>query len=454
MTEIGGSIPSSIGNYNISKKIGVGSFSSVWLGVNTVCNVEVAIKIIPKTIVSKPSNIIRFEREVSFLKQLDHPLIAQLFEILEDANNHYFVMELAQNGDLLSFVNATGTLLEQLAKQYFVQLVSVLEYMHNDKMIAHRDLKAENILLDKYNNIRLIDFGFSRQFTEDDPNLQTTCGSPAYIPPEMIKRQPYTIAADVWSLGVLLYAIVVGRLPFEDPENSVTRILTKIAYEEPYIPRNLSPELQQLLPRMLCKNPDRRITIEEIKAHPWYPRDAEERLNTFIRGSDDEIKTDFAFDEAIEEEMAKMGVDTTTLRQRLRVHEFDPDTAIYLMLKKRSMTESLRAIVSIPPAPVETPIPRAQSETAVFAMAAAPPWMQQEAPKGPRERVDIPKGPRERVDISKGPRERVDVPPMKGPRERVDQGQGLVAPRVARRQSSCRTVQLPTFVQPRSANLF
>lgn len=340
-------VSENIGNYKLIRQIGVGSFSFVYLARNIKADVEVAVKIIPKKRIASESNTIRFERETNFLKQLDHPLIAQFYEQLEDANYHYFVMELAPNGDLLASVNRVGKMEEQQAKLYFAQLIVVLDYLHNDMMVAHRDLKAENVLLDKNENVRLIDFGFSRSFTADDPNLNTTCGSPAYVPPEMIKREAYTTQADVWSTGILLYTLVVGRLPFDDSQANVQKILQKIAFSEPFYPRFISAELKDLLQKMLCKQPDKRITISEIRKHPWFSDSIAEELEKFTKSHSCSANTldSFTYDEEVAAECEKAGIDTATLKQRLMAHEFDEDAAIYLMYRRKKITSLLHEVI-------------------------------------------------------------------------------------------------------------
>lgn len=347
-TSEGDTIPREIGNYDLIKQIGVGSFSYVYLAVHKICKVEVAIKIIPKKRIASSMNTIRFEREVSTLKQLDHPLIAQLFETLEDDLFHYFVMELAKNGDLLSYINKVGKLNEISAKQYFVQILSVLEYMHKVKKVAHRDLKAENILLDENDNVRIIDFGFSISFTDDNPNLQTKCGSPAYIAPEIINGEDYTNAADIWSIGVVLYAMVTGKLPFEDPSNSVQAILQKIVDSDLCLPKELSPELKQLIQRMLCRVPSRRITINEIKIHTWYSNASEERLCSSVQGVFDGFvdSSRTFFLQSVSDKMKDIGMNVTGLKERLISRIFDQETSAYLMIRKQMMTEKLKDLVT------------------------------------------------------------------------------------------------------------
>jgi serine/threonine protein kinase len=165
-------------------------------------------------------------------------------------------------------MNDNGRLSEDQARRYFTQLLTVLEYLHSEQKVAHRDLKCENVLLDRYNNIRLIDFGLSNQFTDLNPQLRTACGSPAYAAPEMIQGNTYTYTADIWSAGILLFALVAGYLPFDDDRAS--GVLQKVVHSEVGYPAFISPQLRDLLQKMICKDPEERITLDMIKAHPWF----------------------------------------------------------------------------------------------------------------------------------------------------------------------------------------
>ena len=167
-----------IGDYIIEKHIGSGTFASVLLGVHQVTKTRVAIKRIPKNNFNDANGEARFQREVNLIRGLDHPFIAEFYDVLEDESNYFIIMEFVENGNMLDYVNTNGELHEPQARHFFCQLISVLEYLHEVKKIAHRDLKAENVLLDKNFNIRLIDFGLSNMFTEDNPFLKTACGSP------------------------------------------------------------------------------------------------------------------------------------------------------------------------------------------------------------------------------------------------------------------------------------
>jgi serine/threonine protein kinase len=216
-----------------------------------------------KSAATTVNQITRLTRELALLQQLHHPFVAEFFESIEDDRFLYYVMEFVDNGSVQSFVSAKGNLSETHARHYFSQIIAVLDYLHTDKLICHRDLKGDNILLDQYDNIRLIDFGLSNQFTPEMPNLNTRCGSPAYAAPEMIAGHAYTSAADLWSSGIVLYFMVTGDVPWNDDD--VPRLLEKIIYTDPTFPPYLSAPLVDLLRKLLVKNPECRITLQKVK---------------------------------------------------------------------------------------------------------------------------------------------------------------------------------------------
>jgi serine/threonine protein kinase len=196
--------PAQVGNYQILEVLGSGAFATVFRARHRVTMGVVALKAIPKRKLRTMQEFELLQREVNLMKIMDHPFIAGLFGVLDDEENFYLVIELVENGNLLDYINTNKGLTEQQASRIFAQLASVLDYLHHEKHVVHRDLKAEDVLLDANYNIRVVDFGLSRAFTKGNPFLQTTCGSPAYVSPEIIKEEPYTAAADVWSSGILL----------------------------------------------------------------------------------------------------------------------------------------------------------------------------------------------------------------------------------------------------------
>ncbi|XP_046858781.1 5'-AMP-activated serine/threonine-protein kinase catalytic subunit alpha-like [Xenia sp. Carnegie-2017] len=213
-----------LGNYSIlDKTLGKGHFGYVKLAVHTLTNIKVAIKI--TEVHGEKASIIRRNcyREVLSLNQLDHPCIIKIHEIFKTTNIYYLVMEYVDGGSLLSFIRETpgSKLTENDSRWYFQQMVSAIDYLHR-RHIVHRDLKMENILLHGMDKkfIKLIDFGFSNIFSKDD-FLSTRCGSPEYAAPELFSRDSkYTTEVDVWSLGIILYGMAIGSLPFRQVTKS------------------------------------------------------------------------------------------------------------------------------------------------------------------------------------------------------------------------------------------
>lgn len=253
-----------VGDYTLKREKGSGSFSNVYAAVHNILEKPVAIKSITKN--AEPDALEHFHNEVDILKKLDHPYILKSFESFEDGENFYHVTELVERGSLYDYVNLRGALSELEAKFIFSQILSTIEYLHLQKHIVHRDLKLENILLDRDRKIRLIDFGFSEVFDENKL-FDKMVGSPAYVAPELAIGVPYDLTVDVWSLGVILYAMTVGRLPFLG--STIEIQLKRVVLIEPFYPPTLSVTLTDLLKRLLQKDPLQRIKINEIRKHPW-----------------------------------------------------------------------------------------------------------------------------------------------------------------------------------------
>lgn len=331
-------IPKSIGNYNLKTKIGQGSFATVWKAENIYAKKDVAIKIVDNSSLENEESKNRFIREISIIKQMDHPFICKLFEIINTPKFTYLVMEYAESGSILTFINKIGRLPEPQARRYFSQLLSGIEYLHNEKQVAHRDLKAENVLLDRNMNIRLIDFGLSNVFSFEKPELRSSCGSPAYASPEMVRGMPYTKMADIWSAGVLLYAIVTGQLPFED--DNLSTLLQKIAFTEPEYPSFLSPQLVDLLKKILTKSSDQRLSIHKIKAHPWFSQ-TEYAKFLKLRFWTNEKWLAKGIDRDIVDEISSFGLNTQKLPNDLICSEYNEVTAIYLILRREQITNQI-----------------------------------------------------------------------------------------------------------------
>jgi serine/threonine protein kinase len=334
--------PPTVGVFTVTRLIGTGSFAQVYQGAHPPSGIPVAIKAVSVASFVDEDTRTRFVREVTLMKQMDHPFIGKLYQVIETPDIVYLIQEYIENGTLLAYVNQHEQLPEIHARRLFTQLLAALEYLHNSKMVMHRDIKAENVLLDAHWNIRLIDFGLSHAFTQADPKLHTACGSPAYAAPEMIVGQPYTKAADVWSAGVLLYAMVAGELPFHDPAGGHS-LLLKIVSCDPEFPDVMSSALIDLLKRMLTKTPETRIDIAHIKAHSWFSHS--EYLRIFQVPFSEEEWLVRGVDRAIVDEMEGMGIDVRGLAEALLSGEYTTETAVYSMLRRRMITAKVHEVM-------------------------------------------------------------------------------------------------------------
>eukprot|EP00826_Nyctotherus_ovalis_P006043 TRINITY_DN1138_c0_g1_i1.p1 TRINITY_DN1138_c0_g1~~TRINITY_DN1138_c0_g1_i1.p1 ORF type:complete len:435 (-),score=149.65 TRINITY_DN1138_c0_g1_i1:823-2127(-) len=209
----------------------------------------------------------RIQREISILKQIRHPHIIQLYEILETPTQIYIVTEYVPGGELFDYIVQKDKLDESEARKFFQQIISAIEYLHY-LGIVHRDLKPENLLIDGDSNIKMVDFGLSNRYSRNEL-LQTACGSPCYAAPEMIAGQKYKgIAVDIWSSGIVLFAMVCGYLPFEDSNTS--KLYKKILSGSFKIPGDVSSQAKDLMMNILKTDPENRFTLEQIKAHAWF----------------------------------------------------------------------------------------------------------------------------------------------------------------------------------------
>ena len=255
-----------LNEYQIKETIGKGTFSKVKLGINKSTGEKVAIKILDKRKIKTNSDRIRVQRELTILKKINHINIVKIIQTKEDQENVYIVMEFIDYDLFLHIVN-NKRLDEKESALYYFQLISGLEYIHLLN-IVHRDLKPENLLLTKRRVLKIIDFGLSNFFFGEEL-LVTPCGSPSYTPPEMIKGYKYNgFAVDIWTTGIILYGMLCGYLPFEEKDTKA--LFKKIIKCKVIYPKYVSNNAQSLLRRILVPNPDKRITISEIKKHPFY----------------------------------------------------------------------------------------------------------------------------------------------------------------------------------------
>ncbi|KAF3927308.1 hypothetical protein ABW21_db0201412 [Orbilia brochopaga] len=263
-----------LGQYNIVKTLGEGSFGKVKLAVHQTSGQKVALKIINRRKLANRDMAGRVEREIQYLQLLRHPHIIKLYSVITTPTEIIMVIEYA-GGELFDYIVKNGKMDEPTSRRFFQQIICAVEYCHIHK-IVHRDLKPENLLLDDNLNVKIADFGLSNIMT-DGNFLKTSCGSPNYAAPEVISGKLYAgPEVDVWSCGVILYVMLCGRLPFDD--DYIPTLFKKIAQGTYHIPTYLSRESVALLKKMLVVNPVNRITVAEIRQDPWFLKDLPEYL--------------------------------------------------------------------------------------------------------------------------------------------------------------------------------
>ncbi|KAJ7757584.1 snf 1 [Mycena metata] len=269
-----------LGMYTVIDDIAEGTFGKVKMAIHTVTGHKVAMKFLSKAIIHRDRMKARVRREFEYMRLLRHPHIIKLYEVISTPTDIIFVLEYAE-GELFNYIVQNGRLSEDVGRRFFQQIMAGIEYSHRLK-IVHRDLKPENILLDEYLNVKIADFGLSNE-TVDGEFLATSCGSPNYAAPEVIKGLKYSgPEIDVWSSGIILYVLLCGKLPFEDEVigslfekiqrsscpnyRHLLTPSTDVRYEPP---THLSPHAQNLIKSMLVADPTKRITVPQIMQHPF-----------------------------------------------------------------------------------------------------------------------------------------------------------------------------------------
>ncbi|XP_078135848.1 serine/threonine-protein kinase BRSK2 isoform X1 [Sander vitreus] len=255
-----------VGPYRLEKTLGKGQTGLVKLGVHCITGQKVAIKIVNREKLSE-SVLMKVEREIAILKLIEHPHVLKLHDVYENNKYLYLVLEHVSGGELFDYLVKKGRLTPKEARKFFRQIISALDFCHSHS-ICHRDLKPENLLLDEKNNIRIADFGMA-SLQVGDSLLETSCGSPHYACPEVIRGEKYDgRRADVWSCGVILFALLVGALPFD--HDNLRQLLEKVKSGVFHMPHFIPPDCQSLLKGMIEVNPEIRLTLEAIQKHAWY----------------------------------------------------------------------------------------------------------------------------------------------------------------------------------------
>ncbi|XP_027032547.1 serine/threonine-protein kinase MARK2 isoform X14 [Tachysurus fulvidraco] len=321
-----------VGKYRLLKTIGKGNFAKVKLARHVLTGKEVAVKIIDKTQLNS-SSLQKLFREVRIMKLLNHPNIVKLFEVIETEKTLYLVMEYASGGEVFDYLVAHGRMKEKEARAKFRQIVSAVQYCHQ-KCIVHRDLKAENLLLDADMNIKIADFGFSNEFTLGN-KLDTFCGSPPYAAPELFQGKKYDgPEVDVWSLGVILYTLVSGSLPFDG--QNLKELRERVLRGKYRIPFYMSTDCENLLKKFLILNPTKRGSLEQIMKDRWMNvGHEEEELMPYIEPQPDykdPKRTDI---------MLQMGYAQDEIQDSLVNQKYDEIMATYLLLDYRNSENSI-----------------------------------------------------------------------------------------------------------------
>ncbi|XP_065145296.1 serine/threonine-protein kinase BRSK2 isoform X7 [Paramisgurnus dabryanus] len=255
-----------VGPYRLEKTLGKGQTGLVKLGIHCVTCQKVAIKIVNREKLSE-SVLMKVEREIAILKLIEHPHVLKLHDVYENKKYLYLVLEHVSGGELFDYLVKKGRLTPKEARKFFRQIISALDFCHSHS-ICHRDLKPENLLLDEKNNIRIADFGMA-SLQVGDSLLETSCGSPHYACPEVIRGEKYDgRKADVWSCGVILFALLVGALPFDD--DNLRNLLEKVKLGVFHMPHFIPPDCQNLLRGMIEVDATKRFTLEQIQKHTWY----------------------------------------------------------------------------------------------------------------------------------------------------------------------------------------
>ncbi|QQK41716.1 Serine/threonine protein kinase, putative [Penicillium digitatum] len=259
-----------VGNYTLGRLIGKGSFGKVYLASHKLTN---GSKVVLKSSSKEDTNLVR---EIHHHRQFLHPHITRLYEVIVTESLVWLVLEYCPGDELYNYLLRHGPLPVEKVKRMFTQLVGAVAYVHS-KSCVHRDLKLENIMLDKQENVKLCDFGFTRGYEGKTSYLQTFCGTICYSAPEMLKGEKYAgEKVDVWSLGIILYALLAGELPYDDDDDEITK--KRILSDEPTFNDKFTDDAKALINLLLSKRPLIRPSLDEILAHPFLSEHAPEQL--------------------------------------------------------------------------------------------------------------------------------------------------------------------------------
>ncbi|XP_029027394.2 serine/threonine-protein kinase SIK3 homolog isoform X3 [Betta splendens] len=347
--------PARVGYYEIERTIGKGNFAVVKLATHMITKAKVAIKIVDKTQLDD-ENLKKIFREVQIMKLLKHPHIIRLYQVMETERMIYLVTEYASGGEIFDHLVAHGRMAEKDARKKFKQIVAAVHFCHC-RNIVHRDLKAENLLLDHNLNIKIADFGFSNIFSRGQL-LKTWCGSPPYAAPELFEGKEYDgPKVDIWSLGVVLYVLVCGALPFDG--STLHNLRARVLSGKFRIPFFMSTDCEYLIRHMLVLEPSRRLTMEQICKNKWMRQgDPDPDFDRLIAECE-QVKTEREtelINEQVLMAMCEMGLDRESTLQSLQTDAYDHLSAIYSLLAERLKKHKTLRVAQPTPRPISYPL--------------------------------------------------------------------------------------------------
>ena len=266
---------SMLGKYKIAQRLGVGAFAQVYKAENTETQEIFAIKVFPKSNLEQEDDVVRFQREIDAMAILKHENVVSMHDFFSDESNFYIVMDYCQNGELMDYIAKNNKIVEPTAALIFEQIVSAIAYCHSFG-VAHRDLKPENVLFDKFPHVKVADFGLCG-YINPSKLMSTFCGSPCYSAPECLYHHDYDgQKSDIWSLGVILYLMVVGNHPWN--VHNINLMMKDIVSCNYKVPKEVSPECKDLIEKILVYEPTQRLSLEQILKHPWIKNAAKAKV--------------------------------------------------------------------------------------------------------------------------------------------------------------------------------
>ena len=327
----------SISKLIVGEKLGKGTFGFVRIATHSLTGEKIAIKIFDKLKIIKENDKTRLEHEIKALKQIRHPNLLHLYSVIQSSKTVYLITEYIDGIELFEYIQKRKKIKEIDACKIFQQIISGIEYLSKIR-ISHRDIKTENILINKNLKIKIIDFGLCNTYNKDE-FLKTACGTPGYTAPEMLKGEKYNgVSVDLWSCGIVLFYMICGYMPFEDYDPH--ELNKKIVNSKVRVPMFVSNNAKDLINKLLIKNPLKRITIPEIKLHPWFNQIKQNYyegliLSKFIIPVDDNI---------INIMVKNYNYDDELVRKNVLLNKHNDITTSYYLLLKKNIKNGMKSV--------------------------------------------------------------------------------------------------------------